>query len=78
MKEQLIETVYLICRKLKRLDLTVHILSVLAANKTVQENNVMRLSNYDCERFANVLINPPAPNKHLLEAAKRYKERMKR
>ncbi len=65
---------------LKGLDLTTYVLSTLAADadKTVQEHDIMRLGKRDREAFANALINPPAPNKNLIAAAKRYKERMKR
>ena len=63
---------------LKGLDLTSYVVSTLVADadKTIQEHDVMKLSQRDRESFANAIINPPAPNKHLLAAAKRYKKRM--
>ncbi len=64
---------------LKGLDLTTYVLSTLAtdADRTVQEHDIMKLSKRDREAFAEAIINQPAPNKNLLAAAKRYKERMK-
>jgi uncharacterized protein (DUF1778 family) len=63
---------------IKGLDLTSYVVSALVAdaNKTIQEHEVMELSQRDREAFANAILNPPAPNKHLLAAAKRYKKRM--
>lgn len=63
---------------LKGLDLTAYVISTLIADadKTVQENEIMELSQRDREAFARAIINPPAPGEHLLAAARRYKERM--
>lgn len=63
---------------LKGLDLTSYVVSTLVADadKTIQEHEVMELSQRDREAFAKAIIDPPAPSEHLLAAAKRYKERM--
>ena len=63
---------------IKGLDLTSYVVSTLVAdaNKTIQEHEVMELSQRDREAFANAILNPPPPNEHLLAAAKRYKKRM--
>lgn len=62
---------------LKGLDLTSYVVSTLVADadKTVQENEVMELSQRDREAFVSALINPPSPNEALLRAAKRFKKR---
>jgi len=62
---------------LKGLDLTAYVLSTLAADaeRTIQEHEVMNLSLRDRIAFAEALIKPPPPSKHLLAAAKRYKKR---
>jgi uncharacterized protein (DUF1778 family) len=61
---------------LRGLDLTAYVLSTLVADadKTVKEHEVMELSRRDREAFAKAILNPPAPNKHLLAAARRYKK----
>lgn len=61
---------------LKGLDLTSYVISTLLADadKTVKENEVMELSQRDREAFAMALLNPPAPSKELLAAAKRFKK----
>lgn len=63
---------------LKGLDLTSYVISTLIADadKTVQENEVLQLSQRDREAFATAILNPPVANKELLAAAKRFKERM--
>lgn len=63
---------------LKGLDLTSYAVSTLVADadRTVQEHEVMVLSQRDREAFANAILNPPAPSKHLLSAAEYYKQRM--
>ena len=63
---------------LKGLDLTSYVISTLIADadKTVQENEVLQLSQRDREAFAAAIINPPAASKELLAAAKRFKARM--
>ncbi len=62
---------------LKGLDLTSYVVSTLVADaeKTVQENEVMELSQRDREAFVSALVNPPSPNKSLLKAAKLFKRR---
>jgi uncharacterized protein (DUF1778 family) len=66
--------------QLKGLDLTSYVISTLAADadRTIQEHEVMKLSERDKMAFAKTLINPPPPNEHLLVAAKRYAKRMVR
>ncbi len=63
---------------LKGLDLTSYVISTLIADadKTVQENEVLKLSQRDREAFAAAIVNPPVANKELVAAAKRFKERM--
>ncbi|MBP9091043.1 DUF1778 domain-containing protein [bacterium] len=63
---------------LKGLDLTSYVISTLIADadKTVQENEVLQLSQRDREAFAAAILNPPPANKELLAAAKRFKARM--
>jgi len=62
---------------LKGLDMTAYVLSTVVADvdKTIHDHEVLELSLRDREAFANAILNPPAPNKHLLAAAKRYKQR---
>jgi uncharacterized protein (DUF1778 family) len=63
---------------LKGLDLTSYVVSTLVADadRTIQEHEIMELSQRDRVTFANAIINPPVPSEHLLAAAKRYKKRM--
>ena len=63
---------------LKGLDLTSYVVSTLVADadRTVREHEVMVLSQRDREAFVNAILNPPAPGKHLLAAARHYKDRM--
>ncbi len=63
---------------LRGLDLTSYVISTLLADadKTIQESEVMQLTQRGREAFASALISPPAPGKNLLAAAKRYKQRM--
>ncbi len=65
---------------LKGLDLTSYVVSTLVADadKTIQEHEVMELSQRDREAFAKSIINPPAPSEYLLAAAKLYKKRATR
>ncbi|PWU18245.1 MAG: DUF1778 domain-containing protein [Verrucomicrobia bacterium] len=42
------------------------------ALETVHEHERLRLSQRDSIAFASVLLNPPAPNRRLKEAARRY------
>jgi uncharacterized protein (DUF1778 family) len=44
-----------------------------AANRTIEQAHVIRLSLEDQRRFAEAILNPPAPNKALRRAAKAYK-----
>jgi uncharacterized protein (DUF1778 family) len=44
-----------------------------AANRTIEQAHIMRLSLEDQRRFAEAILNPPAPNKALRRAAKAYK-----
>ena len=44
-----------------------------AANRTIEQAHIIRLSLEDQRRFAEAIINPPAPNKALRRAAKAYK-----
>jgi len=48
-----------------------------AAHKIIREHEVVTLTAYESERFVNALINPPAPNKALKKAAKRYRDFLK-
>ncbi len=43
-----------------------------AAARVVQERDVLTLRARDREVFVQALMNPPAPNKRLLAAARRY------
>ena len=45
-----------------------------AAQRTIEEEGIMRLSAEDQVRFAKALINPPAPNAALKRAMRRYHE----
>ena len=45
-----------------------------AAQRAIEEDGIIRLSVEDQQRFAEVLINPPAPNKALRTAARRHRE----
>lgn len=44
-----------------------------AANRTIEQAHIIRLSLEDQRRFAEAILNPPAPNKALRRAAKAYK-----
>ena len=44
-----------------------------AANRTIEQAHIIRLSLEDQRRFAEAIINPPPPNKALRRAAKAYK-----
>jgi uncharacterized protein (DUF1778 family) len=44
-----------------------------AASRTIQENDVIRLSVADQELFAKTLANPPAPNAALKRAFRHHK-----
>ncbi|MEK7875844.1 MAG: DUF1778 domain-containing protein [Pseudomonadota bacterium] len=45
-----------------------------AAQRAIEEEGIMRLSAEDQARFAEALINPPAPNAALKRAMRRYLE----
>jgi uncharacterized protein (DUF1778 family) len=45
-----------------------------AAEATVQERDVVRLSARDYELFVEALMNPRGPNDNLREAARRYRD----
>lgn len=45
-----------------------------AANRTVSEQELMRLSERDTRAFVEALLSPPAPSPRLAAAAKRYRE----
>jgi uncharacterized protein (DUF1778 family) len=49
-----------------------------AALRTIRENDVLTLSEQGRAKFAELLLNPPAPNQEALAAARRYKSRMLR
>ena len=42
--------------------------------RILQEQDIIKLSRRDRERFVNSLLNPPEPNAALLAAAKRYRK----
>ncbi len=44
------------------------------ANALIQEHDILRLSAKDKKLFVEALLNPPAPNARLKQAAKRYKK----
>lgn len=44
-----------------------------AASKVIREHEVITLTVAESKNFAEVLINPPAPNAALKKAAKRYR-----
>ena len=47
-----------------------------AARKAVKEHQMMSLTARDTEAFVEALLKPPAPNKKLKRAAKRYNKLM--
>ena len=47
-----------------------------AARKAVKEHQMMSLTARDTKAFVRALLKPPAPNKKLKRAAKRYNEIM--
>ena len=47
-----------------------------AAARTIRESETLFLSERARIAFAELLLNPPAPNRRALEAAKLYKERL--
>ena len=59
---------------LKGMSLTDFMITTLeaAAQKTVEEHDVLRLSVEDRRAFIDALMKPPAPNQALRRAAERY------
>ncbi|HEV2022393.1 MAG TPA: DUF1778 domain-containing protein [Terriglobales bacterium] len=47
------------------------------AVRTIREYEVLTLNEQAREVFANALLNPPAPGRRLVAAARRYKQRAK-
>jgi|WetSurMetagenome_2_1015567.scaffolds.fasta_scaffold150829_3 uncharacterized protein (DUF1778 family) len=47
-----------------------------AAVRTIRENEVLTLSERASAAFAELLLNPPRPNKKAMAAAKRYKAKL--
>jgi len=47
-----------------------------AAVRTIRENEVLTLSERASAPFAELLLNPPRPNKKAMAAAKRYKAKL--
>ena len=45
-----------------------------AARRAIEAHAVVRLSAEDSRRFVELLLNPPAPNEALREAAEAYRE----
>ena len=45
-----------------------------AAQRAIEDDGIIRLSAEDQQRFAEALINPPAPNEALRKAAARYRD----
>jgi len=46
-----------------------------AAARTIRENEVLTLSERARASFAELLLNPPRPNRKAIAAARRYKAR---
>jgi uncharacterized protein (DUF1778 family) len=46
-----------------------------AAVRTIREQEVLTLNEHARDVFVRALLNPPAPGRRLVVAAKRYKER---
>lgn len=45
-----------------------------AACRAIEQTEIIRLSLEDQRQIAEAILNPPAPNKALKKAAKRYRE----
>ena len=60
--------------KLRGMTLTGYLIATAGedARRTVEDADVLRLAAEDQVRFANALIDPPAPNARLARAAKRH------
>ncbi|HLG86346.1 MAG TPA: DUF1778 domain-containing protein [Alphaproteobacteria bacterium] len=50
--------------------------AVAAAERVISSHEKITLSAKDWEIFYDALINPPEPNEKLMEAARRYRERV--
>lgn len=48
--------------------------SVEAAQRIIRENEFVELTHQDRVMFAEALLNPPAPNERLREAARRHSQ----
>lgn len=48
-----------------------------AANRTIEETQIVRLSVEDQRAFAEAILNPPAPSSGLMHAADAYKALIK-
>ncbi len=48
-----------------------------AARQVIKEYNIIELSASDSKIFVETLLNPPAPGRALIKAARRYKDRQK-
>jgi uncharacterized protein (DUF1778 family) len=48
------------------------------AARTVREHDVLTLSGQDRDLFVRILLQPPAPNRRLRQAATRYKRTVSR
>lgn len=59
--------------------LTDFVISTLqqAANRVVQEQEILRLALPDRKAFVQALLHPPKPHRNLLKAAKRYQKEVK-
>jgi len=64
------------CGDLNDQSLTDYVLSRAreAAQRDIREHEVLTLSVRDSARFADLLLNPPEPNEHLVSAARRHDE----
>jgi uncharacterized protein (DUF1778 family) len=62
--------------KLRGMTLTGYLIATAGedARRVVEEADIMKLAREDQKRFAEALINPPAPNARLARAARRHAE----
>ena len=60
--------------KLRGMTLTGYLIATAGedAKRVVEDAEILRLSREDQIRFAEALINPPKPNRRLVQAAKRH------
>jgi len=60
--------------RLRGMTLTGYVIATAGeeARRDVEDAEIMRLTREDQIRFAEVLVNPPKPNKRLVRAAKRH------